>query len=62
MFERYTIPARRCIFFTLFEAKVFGSHSIEIEHLLLGILHENQALVNRAARYARCLGIDSPTD
>jgi ATP-dependent Clp protease ATP-binding subunit ClpC len=47
MFERYTIPARRCIFFTLFEAKVFGSHSIESEHLLLGILHENQALVNR---------------
>jgi ATP-dependent Clp protease ATP-binding subunit ClpC len=26
---------------------VFGSHSIESEHLLLGILHENQALVNR---------------
>ena len=50
MFERYTIPARRCMVFTRYAAKTFGSPSIESEHLLLGILHENQALANRLLR------------
>lgn len=41
MFERYTEKARRVIFFARYEAGQFGSPSIESEHLLLGLLHEN---------------------
>ncbi len=45
MFERYTLKARRCIFFARFEASLLGRPSIETEHLLLGILREDSALV-----------------
>lgn len=44
MFERYTEKARRVIFFARYEAGQFGSPSIESEHLLLGLLHENSKL------------------
>ncbi|MGH9505132.1 MAG: Clp protease N-terminal domain-containing protein [Terriglobales bacterium] len=44
MFERYTEKARRVIFFSRYEASQFGSPYIETEHLLLGLLRENQAL------------------
>ena len=44
MFERYTEKARRSIFFARHEASVFGSLFIETEHLLLGLLREDQAL------------------
>lgn len=44
MFERYTEKARRVIFFARHEAGQFGSPSIESEHLLLGLLHENSNL------------------
>ena len=47
MFERYTEPARRVIFFARYEASQFGSAYIETEHLLLGILREDGALANR---------------
>lgn len=47
MFERYTEPARRTIFFARYEASVFGSSRIETEHLLLGVLRQDKALVNR---------------
>jgi len=47
MFERYTEKARRTIFFARYEASQFGSASIETEHLLLGLLREDKALVNR---------------
>src|SRR5262245_17993993 len=40
MFERYTERARRVIFFARYESSVFGSKSIETEHLLLGLLRE----------------------
>jgi hypothetical protein len=50
MFERYTEKARRAIFFARYEASNYGSIRIETEHLLLGVLREDQAL----ARY--CLG------
>jgi hypothetical protein len=50
MFERYTEKARRAIFFARYEASNYGSLRIETEHLLLGVLREDQAL----ARY--CLG------
>jgi ATP-dependent Clp protease ATP-binding subunit ClpC len=47
MFERYTQKARRTIFFARYEASQFGSNSIETEHLLLGLLREDQELACR---------------
>ena len=41
MFERYTEIARRVIFFARYEASQFGSPYIETEHLLLGLLRED---------------------
>lgn len=46
MFERYTEKARRAIFFARGEAGLFGSPYIESEHLLLGLLGENKALLH----------------
>jgi ATP-dependent Clp protease ATP-binding subunit ClpC len=40
MFLLYTENARRSIFFARYEASQLGSHVIEAEHLLLGILRE----------------------
>jgi hypothetical protein len=45
MFERYTEKARRLVFFARFEASRYGSPSIETEHLLLGLLREDLALL-----------------
>ena len=45
MFERYTEKARRVIFFARYEASQFGSPYIETEHLLLGLLREDRAVV-----------------
>jgi ATP-dependent Clp protease ATP-binding subunit ClpC len=50
MFERYTEKARRVIFFARYEASQFGSHHIETEHLLLGLLREDRDVANRVAR------------
>ncbi|MFQ5695111.1 MAG: Clp protease N-terminal domain-containing protein, partial [Terriglobia bacterium] len=50
MFERYTEKARRVIFFARYEASQYGSPYIESEHLLLGLLREDKALVNRFLR------------
>ena len=47
MFERYTEKARRVIFFARFEASNYGSHYIETEHLLLGLLREDRGLAKR---------------
>lgn len=47
MFERYTEMARRAIFFARYEASQFGSPYIETEHLLLGLLREDQVLGNQ---------------
>ncbi len=47
MFERYTEKARRAIFFARYEASQFGSPYIETEHLLLGLVREDEALINR---------------
>jgi ATP-dependent Clp protease ATP-binding subunit ClpC len=47
MFERYTEKARRVIFFARYEASQYGSSYIETEHLLLGIVREDKALVRR---------------
>lgn len=45
MFERYTEKARRVIFFARYEASLFGSSTIEPEHLLLGIAREDRSLL-----------------
>jgi ATP-dependent Clp protease ATP-binding subunit ClpC len=47
MFLRYTEKARRSIFFARYEASQLGSHVIEAEHLLLGILREMPAELYR---------------
>jgi len=47
MFERYTEKARRVIFFARYEASEFGSPYIETEHLLLGLVREDNALTSR---------------
>jgi hypothetical protein len=44
MSELYTEQARRTIFFARDEASRFGSDFITLEHLLLGLLHEDQCL------------------
>lgn len=44
MFQRYTEKARRVIFFARYEASQCGSPYIETEHLLFGLLREDQAL------------------
>src|SRR5580700_9048817 len=43
MFERYTVQARRTIFFARYEASRLGSCYIEPEHLLLGMLRQQNA-------------------
>jgi Clp amino terminal domain, pathogenicity island component len=48
MFERYTQKARRVIFFARYEASQYGSPYIETEHLLLGLLREDFALMSKA--------------
>jgi trans-2,3-dihydro-3-hydroxyanthranilate isomerase len=45
MFERYTERARRVIFFARYEASYYGATTIESEHLLLGLLREDQPMV-----------------
>ena len=47
MFEGYTEKARRAVFFARFEASKFGSPHVEPEHLLLGLLRENETLTDR---------------
>jgi len=47
MFERCAQNARRVIFLASEEAIRYGSPYIESEHLLLGILRENEALAAR---------------
>ena len=43
MFKRYTEKTRRVIFFAGYEAGLYGSSSIESEHLLLGVMREDRA-------------------
>ncbi len=50
MFERYTETARRVIFYARSKASLLGGARIETEHLLLGLLREDEALVKRFCR------------
>ena len=45
MFERFTEPAKRVLFFARYEASVLGIERIQTEHLLLGLLSECDPLV-----------------
>jgi ATP-dependent Clp protease ATP-binding subunit ClpC len=47
MFERYTEKARRVVFFARYEASQLRASQIEPEHILLGILREDQLIANR---------------
>lgn len=47
MFERFTEPARRLLFFARFETSATGALSIESEHMLLGLLREPGPIVSR---------------
>src|ERR1700716_2106380 len=47
MFERYTHPARRVIFFARYEASALASSSIDTEHLLLGLLREEAGIAGK---------------
>ena len=47
MFERYTEPARRVIFYSRYMAAQTGSPKIETEHLLLGLLRADMVLAQR---------------
>jgi len=55
MFERYTEKARRVIFFARYEDSVFGSPCIETEHLLLGLLREDDVLTHRILSSISCV-------
>src|SRR4030095_8070361 len=50
MFERYTESARRVFVFANRESTQFGSPTIETEHLLLGLICEDENLMNRFLR------------
>jgi hypothetical protein len=48
-FGALAVPTRRCIFFARSEASSFSRHEITVEHLLLGLLREEPALVTKGA-------------
>jgi ATP-dependent Clp protease ATP-binding subunit ClpC len=53
MFERYTETARRTIFFARYEAAQNGSTTIELPHLLLGLMRQSSSTFQRIATVDR---------
>ena len=47
MFERYNEGARRVVFYARYEVSEHGSSPIGTEHLLLGLVREDKALLSR---------------
>lgn len=47
MFERYNQSARRALFFARYAVSQLGAISIEPEHLLLGLIRENEGMAPR---------------
>lgn len=47
MFDTFSEKARRAIFFAQYEAKTLGASAIEPDHILLGLLKEDQDLFER---------------
>ena len=54
MFERFTDRARRVVVFAQDEARMLNHNYIGTEHLLLGLIHEDEGL---AARALKTLGV-----
>ena len=52
MFERFSEPARRVLFFARYEASQLGSARIDTEHLLLGLLAEGEGVGAQALQVA----------
>jgi len=50
MFERYTEPARRALFFARYEVSERGGERIEPDHLLLGLLQAEPQAVLRFSK------------
>jgi ATP-dependent Clp protease ATP-binding subunit ClpC len=46
VFERYTEPARRALFFARYEVSELGGEAIETEHLLLGVMREGKGFTS----------------
>jgi len=53
MFERYTEPARRVLFFARYEVSRLGATVIETEHVLLGLTRQSEGLVARILALSR---------
>jgi ATP-dependent Clp protease ATP-binding subunit ClpC len=53
VFERYTESARRALFFARYEVTERGGHSIETEHLLLGLIRRPPPRLSRLFREAQ---------
>jgi len=47
MFEKYTEPARRVLFYARYEASQYGCAKMETEHLLLGLIQADGDLLRR---------------
>ena len=47
MFERYTERARRVLFYARYEVSKLGSHSIENEHVFLGLIRIGEGVANQ---------------
>jgi uncharacterized protein (TIGR03435 family) len=47
MFERFSEPARRALFFARYEASQLGSPDLDTGHLLLGLLRDDSGLTHR---------------
>jgi ATP-dependent Clp protease ATP-binding subunit ClpC len=62
MFERYTESARRALFFARYEASHLGAISIEVEHILLGLIREHEGLVSQVLQLARASPADIRTE
>lgn len=50
VFDRYTEKARRVLFVARYRARQHGTPQLESHHLLLGVLQEDEGLVNRVLR------------
>jgi ATP-dependent Clp protease ATP-binding subunit ClpA len=64
MFDRFSLPARRAVFWARHEAGQLGSETIEPKHLLLGLLMEDQGESERQAvsRFGKPLITPQPGD
>ena len=49
-FDVYDLRARRVIFFARYEASVYGSSQIDVPHLILGLMREDEALTDELRR------------